>query len=70
MVAQHQRVTTWLTSVASNKRLTAAATKSAYHKDIKSFFLWAHRRELVAVNPMLKNVPPRPPKHLWKPRAL
>lgn len=48
-------------------RLTAAGTKKAYYSDLVAFFRWAHRRELVASNPMTLTDPPRQPKHLPKP---
>lgn len=48
-------------------RLTSQSTKGSYFSDLKSFFLWAHRRELVAANPMMLCDPPRRPKLLPKP---
>jgi integrase len=51
----------WLT------RLTAQGTKKSYYSDLVAFYKWAHRRELIASNPMLLTDPPRKPKHLPKP---
>lgn len=51
----------WLT------RLTSQGTKGSYFSDLSSFFLWAHRRELVVSNPMTLCDPPRRPKLLPKP---
>ena len=44
-------------------RLKAPATKLAYYRDVTAFFRWAHRRELVDVNPMLLTDPPRKRRH-------
>jgi len=51
----------WLTT------FNAAGTKCGYYSDLKAFFLWAHRREHMAVNPMLLTDAPRKPKYLPKP---
>jgi site-specific recombinase XerD len=51
----------WLT------RLKSQGTKGAYFSDLKSFFLWAHRRELIPVNPMMMCDAPRRSKLLPKP---
>lgn len=48
-------------------RLTGQSTKKAYYSDIKAFFRWAERRELVTTNPMLMTDPPKNPRHLPKP---
>ncbi|MBK5333811.1 MAG: tyrosine-type recombinase/integrase, partial [Ilumatobacteraceae bacterium] len=48
-------------------RLKTPGTKTAYYRDLVAFYKWAHRRELIAANPMLLTDPPRAPKHLPKP---